>query len=641
MLYNRDMDKKEIELLRVLKENDDRYLSIPFLCEKLEISDRTLRNTARSLQNSSDVQGAVVDFKRNNGYRLVITDDERFSASVNSFLKSDLEKKKSLPETQEDRIRYYLEKLLQSRSYVNINEILESIFISRSTFYTDEKRMMKILEDYHLLIRHDGGNRIRIEGGERNIRTCYNRICIMSRNLETSAGIRRIVESVLKEAHFEMVDYGLENLLDHLDIALLRITAGSSMDSGVPMLDHERKEVKIACRIAERIAAAFQVEMPESEVMYIAIHLIAGKKQGDQEMPVQEETVETVMDMLGYLEQTFDAGFRYDSDTLRFLIAHVEIMLERLKYNVTIENPILDEIKNQYPNAYDMAVMAGRYLGRKLNLTISDSECSHLALYIQLLADTEKKSEKKRILVVCAGGYGTSRILMKRIESRFKDMIARISTSSAFDLDEKLKEHYDLIISTVPLNRKDIPVIVVHTILSHEEIDAIEKNLVQNSDESEYVRTAFEKTIVISSLYVKNREEAVHRMIEKAASVYQVPEEFESLVLQRESFSSTAIGDLIAIPHPVKMCCSETFAVVAVLRKPVLWGKKEVKYVIMSFLEEKNSECTAAFTQVLTEFMMNKDNMRKLDANPSYDCFMKLIRPLYSAQTEEEDDIFW
>ena len=43
-------------------------------------------------------------------------------------------------------------------------------------------------------------------------------------------------------------------------------------------------------------------------------------------------------------------------------------------------------------------------------------------------------------------------------------------------------------------------------------------------------------------------------------------------VFEREEISSTSIGDLTAIPHPIATDTKKSFISILVLNKPIMWG---------------------------------------------------------------------
>jgi len=73
-----------------------------------------------------------------------------------------------------------------------------------------------------------------------------------------------------------------------------------------------------------------------------------------------------------------------------------------------------------------------------------------------------------------------------------------------------------------------------------------------------------------------------------------VPEDYVDRVLEREKMSPTSFGNLVAIPHSMLMDAYRTAVAVAVLKRPILWGKNKVQLVFMfaiKYEERKLMDC--------------------------------------------------
>ena len=60
---------------------------------------------------------------------------------------------------------------------------------------------------------------------------------------------------------------------------------------------------------------------------------------------------------------------------------HVAPMINRLKNNITIKNPMLDEIKKQYKVMFDLTWLITGSISNALNVTITEDEIGFLTLH--------------------------------------------------------------------------------------------------------------------------------------------------------------------------------------------------------------------------------------------------------------------
>lgn len=57
-------------------------------------------------------------------------------------------------------------------------------------------------------------------------------------------------------------------------------------------------------------------------------------------------------------------------------------------------------------------------------------------------------------------------------------------------------------------------------------------------------------------------------------------------IFEREEMSSTSIGDLVAIPHPIYNECGTSFISILILNKPIIWDDLFVQVVFLLNVEK-------------------------------------------------------
>ena len=111
-------------------------------------------------------------------------------------------------------------------------------------------------------------------------------------------------------------------------------------------------------------------------------------------------------------------------------------------------------------------------------------------------------------------------------------------------------------------------------------------------------------------------------MINRISQIVDLPNEFYDSIIEREQFSSTNIGNLIAIPHPNKPLSKEAFISVCVLSKPIIWDKESVQIIFLISISTNNKlEIKHAYKQI-TNFALSKKVPRDLIKQPTYKNFI-------------------
>jgi mannitol operon transcriptional antiterminator len=145
-----------------------------------------------------------------------------------------------------------------------------------------------------------------------------------------------------------------------------------------------------------------------------------------------------------------------------------------------IRNTLLDHIRMEYPDVYSATSKAARYLGSQLNCLVPDEEIGYLTMHFgaSIVRKTGRSLRGYRILLACASGMGTSRLLAAQLEKNLPH-IRIVDIVSLLNLEKWLlkKLPVDLIISTVPFEHDNYQIIVVNSFLQQADIELIEKHL--------------------------------------------------------------------------------------------------------------------------------------------------------------------
>lgn len=98
-------------------------------------------------------------------------------------------------------------------------------------------------------------------------------------------------------------------------------------------------------------------------------------------------------------------------------------------------------------------------------------------------------------------------------------------------------------------------------------------------------------------------------------------------VLAREKIGSTYFSKGIAVPHPMHAVSSDTFLVVDIIQKPVIWDEdgNEINVVILIHVGKNNPQAFQIwnyFSRIFSEKTLIKRLLRK----PTYENFIELIK---------------
>lgn len=657
------MDKRFIQLFKILAKQKE-YIKAVDLCDQLMIRPRTLREDIRKYKDTIEKKaGAIIDSKPNAGYCLKVIDENLFNTYLKSLLQMESTSQYLIPVHQEERINYIIRYFLGNSDYIKIGDLADEIYVSRSTLNTDLKEVKQRMAFFHLELEARAGYGLKIKGTEKDIRSCIAQyfyhfddyddkymsgMGVNSNYIDQEAfnHIKNIIYDTISNYEFKLTDFGFQNLAIHILIATSRImgkTYVKEVFEDIPDQDH-LIEMKIANEIASGLNSFFGIHIPNSEIHYIAIHLMGKRalKKNDADIIMDKQSMQLMDTILEDIKQVFHIDFSHDLDLYSMLTLHLQPMLNRLQYGLKITNPLVEQIKKDNPLAFEISVLAGKTISQSLHTSIDESEMGYLALHFALALERLNKPIQKNIIIVCASGAGSSQILLYKVKSKFKDYLNNVLVSEAYQLPNIHQEDYDFILSTIPLPFKTtIPVIQVQYFLDNEDIEHLNTILIHNTEDIDFIESCFKEEFFFKDIVGETKEEVIKNMCHRINKHYPLPSSFYDLVLEREKVSPTEFGNRVALPHPIKTVLDKTFVAVAILDKPIKWDKLYVKFVFLLCIKADSDEALTVFNEVLSGLVLNKSHIHDLERHPDFKTLKHYISSI-SVEKEQllEDSIF-
>ncbi|MCI9635239.1 MAG: BglG family transcription antiterminator [Hungatella sp.] len=645
------------DIYRMLSEHE--YQTAEALGESLGVSSKTVRNQLKNLNELLSDFGVYVESKHGTGYRLVVEDTERRKELEAMMQKKELQES-GIPNSSEERVEYLLEYLLNTDGYVKLDELSEMLYISKKTLTGNLKEVENLLKEYHLCLQRKPNYGIRVEGREFDRRLCIAgyvaRKVQLSEKLdgdqdvtEEIQWIHQCVQNCLSRYSFDISSVAFQNLVLHIQIAILRMRGGHY----VPMMESEsdkirdKKTYRIAEDILGKIKEKFLVDFPDSEIGYIAIHL-EGKKmlinttaaeETEGNLIISQEISDLVGFMLSAVYDAFKFDFRDDLELRMSLSQHLVPLVVRLQHDMKLTNPLLRDIRERYSLAYSMATTSCVILNHKYHKIVKEDEIGYIALLFALALE-RKKTEiaKKNILLVCASGKGSAQLLLYRYKTEFGPYINKISVCDVGRIQEQDFTDIDYIFTTVPIPVKvPVPIQEVEYFLKNSDVQAVKRTLMGKTDSP--VLDIYPKDLFLPHMKFGDKDEALRTL---CGFVYErglVPKEFLDSVRAREVLAKTAFGNSVAMPHPIEVMGKSPFVCVAVLDEPILWTQDDpdsmIQVIFLVSVANYENFDVQKFYQVTAKLLLDGASMRELIRTPTYETLKHLLLKM-EQQVEEE-----
>lgn len=618
------MNKRWQDILNILKTNS--VATSEAMAAQLNVSSKTIQNDLRKMNSDFNGKGAYIQSKQSVGYALVIEDIDKF----NHYLKNVTRQLTQLPTTADERVDYILQLLLiNSDSYIKIDDLAEQLYISKSSISSDLKDVRKVLAGFNLTVISRPNYGIKIRGTEFDLRLCsayYSVKSIAPEGEKSSIEIiHSCVSSHLNDSDIKISHSVFRNLIVHIYVAIVRIKGGHYVSVDPIQLDaiKETPEYALSKDIIKSLEVQLDLAIPEVEHGYLAIHLL-GKRfleytPGDDNLVISNEISDLVKCMLNEVKNSYNYDFADNFELTMNLSLHLIPLDTRMQYDINLKNPLLDDIKKQYPLAYMLAVSASNILEVHYGKPISADEVAYFALHfnLALLHDQSEKVMKKNILIVCSTGRGSASILVHKFRKEVGRYLNRIETCDVLNLENYDFENIDYVISTVSIPFKiPIPILEVQFFLDNNDIRAIENLLTGNREFT--LKEYFDERLFLPNIKGKTKEDIIQTMVNEIHQVKNIPDNFYDLVMKREAMAFTEFGNLVAIPHPSEPLGDETFVCIAILEKPIIWDKMEVQFILMMSLKEVRDEKMDDFSTAISRFLLDSRYVKTMIETKEY-----------------------
>lgn len=494
--YNKDVyiRKREVMRMSVIMKLDSRcqwllnrlmeasdYTSVHDIAMEKNVSKRSVYYDLCKINDWLDMHNITrLDIERNKGIFVTTIQKEMIANIIddttvdNSYTFSPME-----------RIRIIICMIIYTDRAIYIEDLMNDCDVSRNTIFNDLKVVTKKIQEYDLVLTYEVRKGYQIQGDTIRKRAIF----FLNFNLLTPLFNR----GVLKFLHAEDIYMYLNRLKDieqklnmkYVDGLLLSLAALLSVmvKEQVPLaLDDVDIEQIEKTQEYELVAQGFS-ELIKEECCYLCLHLLGSRiqaipidvKKSDKDKEVYELAKALVSEFKKIACVEFDEQYEVE----RSLFVHLKASLYRYRYGIQLGNPLIHDIVKEYPSLFEITKRACEYLVQQIGVPIPDAEIAYLTLHFGgFLRSSKSKNEVLKILIVCPNGISTGNMLKGEISSLLPN--AKIlDVVSLIDV-HKYTQRCNLLISTVKI-KSDVPVVVVHPILSDADRIAILKRSMHNA----------------------------------------------------------------------------------------------------------------------------------------------------------------
>lgn len=636
------LTKREVEILHLLT-NSKGYQTGKSIAVLLGVTSRTVRNDIKKMNVTLQKHGANIVSRKGTGYELEIFDEELFQklhkedGSNDSHV--DRDQSDQSDKFEEEIIRNLLMNALTDTG-IHQEALAEELFISLSALKCYLPVVKSKMKNFDLDVVTDRFDGIKIAGDEDKIRFCISEFLFNKQSIDVYndlfpkneiVQLKEITLNALLKYQLKLTDVALENLIIHIVITIRRSMNNKlinhSLKKNEPIKD--TKEFVVANKIVHDIKARLHMDI-HSEIHYITRHLIASSRLSGCHIDKREyrRIQEMLQNVIGDIKEKTSIDFSEDHKLIDGLIIHLSVALERIKYQMNIRNDILTSIKNNYPLAFQLAVIASNKISKVTSLDISENEIGFLAIHFGVALEKKglNKQTLKKIIIVCGSGIATASLIREKILNNYGQQVSVIETLSLAEFKKEMLDDVDLVVSTITIpDLTSEKIVRISPIISDKDLSTIKSKVLDQDKRTDLqsVRSVFKKDLFIKNLDLHTKEEVLYHLTTLMLEKGYIDDYTKTSIIEREKMASTELSNLLAIPHPLDNNMTTTSIAVCILKKPIVWDKEKVQVVILLSVPKDNQKSWEKIFKKLYHFLIEDYGITKLISEYSYEDFLR------------------
>lgn len=419
------------------------------LSDRLEVSKRTVNNDVRSLENFASYHGARLVSDRE-GYSLQVLDQDEFSRTKDMAMHA-LIFNPVIGGHVESTGRPFdiLRILISSEERMTLDDVADSLFVSKESFKKDYKKARSILSSYGLQYNAYNRNQKNIIGSEFNLRMCmlylYHSMHMMTAQDMFSDGLVTFYESMQADPVIDAMRDTLirEELTE--DTCIRRSDAGrvrgylnlseNRLKKGYHFSYEEEDKVflrsfgmyQVAKKLTEKSLEMAGLPMEEEEVFGLEQFLLmyedidSDTYRKEDYYPICQEAENLTLELSEYIEEYFGVclltipAYRKQMTCLLIpLLIQIHFQAAGFYWNY-LKIGDMEKYGDPLGNAMGLAVK--NYIRQKYSIRISRHNISLISRGISnVLSGIDFQDSVKKIVVYSSFGKETAKAIARTVE---------------------------------------------------------------------------------------------------------------------------------------------------------------------------------------------------------------------------------
>ena len=591
------------------------------LAQRLSVSTRTVRADITALNALLLHHGAQFILTRGSGYQLKIDDVTRYQS-----LQASRPRALRIPRSGPERVHYLVVRFLTSAFSLKLEDLADEWFVSRATLQNDMTEVREWFSRYRLTLETRPRHGMKLFGCEMALRACLTDLLweLAQQNADNpliteealNPGVPEALATILHDCfnrhHIRLTDEGDLFIRLYCAVAVRRVSEGYPLSA---FSDEDGDEnVKEAAR---DISAALQhlagKPLAAAEEHWLRVHIAGRRVQEIAPSAISADDDEALVNyILGYINTHYNYNLQNDDQLHADLLTHIKTMITRVRYQIMIPNPLLDNIKQHYPMAWDMTLAAVSSWGKYTPYVISENEIGFLVLHIGVGLERHYNvgyQRQPRVLLVCDVGNAMVRMIEAVLARKYPQIVVtRTVTLREYEQCDGIAE--DFVISTARVNEKDKPVVTIAPFPSEYQLEQIGKLVLVDRTRPWMLEKYFDAAHFRIIHGAMDQQTLFNTLCHQLQDEGFVDAEFLDSVVEREAIVSTLLGEGIALPHALGLLAKKTVVYTVLAPQGIAWGDETAHVIFLLAISKSEYEEAMAIYDIFVTFLRERVTAR-------------------------------
>lgn len=595
------------------------------IASTLQVSSRTVRNEIQTINNLWKKECRILSSNQI-GYYF----DDKDIHFVRDFLYQESTQYHS--QEDENRTISLLGMLIHKESW-NIFDISEEMFLSTQSILREVQKLKRYLKkEYDVDAITVKADEVRFSLHENLLRKLLMRI-MKDEVLKTDNTKIPCLKELLYEAYDQMEFTYITKMIEEYfqkkqvmltDDCLIMVSSAIYISYVRNLTNHLIEESEpyekdeAVAQLLDELRKADVVIMEHDEaLLHNFLHIFKLNAFNEDEDEISDFSIRIFDEFCNEVMDKYNFDLRSSSFLYQNMLVHIEYMIRRLKGDYELLNPILKDVKKNYPFSYEISMLLVHIVYKYLNRYIQDDELSYIAIYIEHFV--ENVNQKLKVALVATPRKSVMNIIQSWLKNHFYNQIEIVEVIGQHALDEYVKKQdveFIIALSDTIIHPK-VPMYRISDFPG--EIDQKQINsMIRKVRVSYRFKDILEKIFHPELLHIYEEETTFENVIDvtsktlKAYGHIEDEKAFYDDILLREVNYPTFLNERFMIPHPLATFAKRTAVAVAIIKQPIIMDTHHIQIIFTLAIERKQNDDINVLFHFFKQIAARKEAMEML-----------------------------